>query len=187
MRNFYKQINSKYIMVMKAKGYSLWLIPPEKYFLNFKKIIDNLSKQYQNPKFDPHITLVGSLKEDEKYILNKTQKLVKILNPLLIKFTTIKTEKDKWWKQLFIEIELTKELKDAFTNAFNLFYSHKKKFQPHLSLMYNEKLTNEKIKEIINQLGKNRFYGQSFLCKEIHLVNTDDVVMKWKIIKKYLM
>jgi hypothetical protein len=55
--------------MVKAKGYSLWLMPIGDIYRRLSETISQLSSEYGTPNFQPHITLLGELSEDEEYII----------------------------------------------------------------------------------------------------------------------
>lgn len=61
---------------MKAKGYSLWLMPTGEAYGKFSNLIKRLAKEYNAPVFEPHVTLIGDLMGSENGVLKKVEQLV---------------------------------------------------------------------------------------------------------------
>ena len=161
---------------MKKKGYSLWLLPEKKIYLKFQKIINFYSKKYNFPKFKPHITINNYL---YKYNLND-------LN--IYKFSKIKIyvndikNKNFFYYSIFLDIKINKKLNSIHKETIlNL---NKKRFNPHLSLIYSN---NKELKKTIFEDLKNKykFKNLSFYCDRAAFIKFNEIQNKWKIIKLF--
>ena len=169
-----------------AKGYSLWLIPPDKNYQIFEKIINGFSKEYHTPKFIPHITLLGDIDQEGKLskriLIKKSKEIAKnIGEPLEITLKDVMGETDKWWKRVYIDVNVTKKLLEIYNIANNKFNMKIGIYRPHLSLLYSNSLEINKTQKLIREL-KNEFDGMNFRTSRIGLVDTNGKVGNWKLI-----
>lgn len=170
------------IKMSKAKGYSLWLIPSGNAYNRLENIISELSKQYSAPFFEPHVTLIGGIKDSEENTLSKTSQLANSVRPFRVTLTEVQYL-DEYFKSLFIRAKETDELMKANSKAretFNL--QNDSDYMPHLSLMYSNSPTRIK-EEIIEKIGKD--IAVKFDVKNIHLFSTEGEVGDWYKIKKF--
>jgi len=63
-------------------NYSIWVIPSESVNITLQKIIDQLSKEFGGPLFEPHMTIIGGINQGLSEIEEKTYKIAQTLNTL---------------------------------------------------------------------------------------------------------
>lgn len=168
--------------MMKAKGYSIWLIPTGEVYWKLAEIISQLSKKYSTPNFEPHLTLIGDLLGSEGEIISKTSKLADLFKSFEIKLKRADYF-DEYFKCLFIRAEKSKEIIEANNitrEIFNL--NPDPEYMPHLSLMYGN-LSPETKEEILADLGKE--FDISFEVKSVHLFSTTGEVKNWHKVKEF--
>jgi 2'-5' RNA ligase len=169
---------------MKAKGYSIWLIPTGEIYQKLSKIISQLSRKHSAPNFEPHVTLIGDLLGSEKEIIDKTSELAKSLEPFEIKLNKA-GYLDNYWRCLFIQAEKTKELIQANKITKKIFNrTSDPEYFPHLSLMYGDFSSKTK-EEILADLGKE--FDTSFEIKSLHLISTTGEVKDWYRVREFLL
>lgn len=169
---------------MRAKGYSIWLIPAGEVYRKLAEIISQLSKKYSTPNFEPHLTLIGDLLRSEEEIISKTLELAEQLKPFEINLKKADYF-DEYFKCLFIRAERSKEVIKANNiarEAFNLKLDPE--YMPHLSLMYGN-LSPETKEKILADLGKE--FDLSFEVKSIHLFSTAGEAKDWSKVKECLL
>lgn len=155
---------------MITKGYSLWFMPTGKAYDKFNRIINQLSKEYNSPRFEPHVTLIGQRVGSEEKIIKKIEKIVSEIKPFKIQLTTVDYQ-DYYFRALFIKIKKTKEIVEANKITKEVFeMGGISEYMPHLSLLYGDFPESLK-KKIIKNIGKD-FFGE-FEVKNLHLFNTE--------------
>jgi len=170
--------------MIKAEGYSIWLMPKGEVYRKLAEIISQLSKKYSTPNFEPHFTLIGDLLGSEEEIISKTLKLAGQLKPFEIKLKKADYF-DEYFKCLFIRAEKTKEIIKANNIAREIFnLNSDPEYMPHLSLMYGN-LSSETKEKILADLGKE--FNISFEVKSIHLFSTTGEVKAWSKVKECLL
>ena len=170
--------------MVKAKGYSIWLIPAGEVYQKLSEIISKLSEKYSAPNFEPHVTLIGDLLGVEEEIISKTSELANLLKPFEINLKKA-DYLDEYFKCLFIRAEKTKEIIEA-NNITRETFDQKSnpEYLPHLSLMYGN--FSPEIKEkVLTNLGKQ--FNISFEVKSVHLFSTTGEVKDWHKIKEFLL
>lgn len=167
---------------MKAKGYSLWLIPEGENYQKLKNLISYLSKKYQTPNFIPHVTLIGEVVGSQRAILDKTRQLVTSMKLFKIKLTKVDYF-DEYFRCLFVKVRETKAIMKANSKAREIFKRQKDpKYLPHLSLMYGN--FPRKIKEeIIKKIGRE--FNLNFSAETLYLYSTNGEVKDFYRVKEY--
>jgi 2'-5' RNA ligase len=169
-------------MDIGAKGYSIWLIPEKNIFDRLQSLILKLSKRYNTPAFDPHVTLAGGLMGNEEEIIRKTILLADKIYSFNINLSSV-LYMDNLQKCLFIEVSGSKELITANENTKNIFKLQKdSEFLPHLSLIYGQLPEQEK-KEIVKMIGQDQS-NLNFKVNKIHLFLTNGDIESWRKIKE---
>lgn len=164
--------------------YSIWLMPKDEVYDILKSIIQELSKKYKTPPFEPHITLLGNAKsKTETEAIKKTKKIAKIVKVFQIELKEI-GYLDDYFKALFLKAEKNKLLilaNKIAKEVFNL-KDVKKKYTPHLSLLYGD-FSEKKKKEVIS---KNKL-KKTFVFKvdSIHLFFTGGDIKNWRKIAEF--
>ena len=90
----------------RAKGFSLWLMPSGDLYEALAHTILRLSRVYQTPAFEPHVTLLGELTEPETEVLSKTQHLASLIRPCEIRLSRADYLSD-YFRCLFLRVEET--------------------------------------------------------------------------------
>jgi 2'-5' RNA ligase len=161
----------------------LWLIPAGSVNKTLSQLISNISKPFNAPVFEPHVTLLGRLKGLQNPLEKKAEKLVSELS----EFTVYLTEpdfRDSYYQCLYYKVKATRQLISVYETAFEIFCPAKKiePFFPHLSLLYGNITQNEK-QEISKNFKSNLF---KFNVQSIYLVSIDGDSEDWKIVKEFV-
>ncbi len=165
---------------MKEKMiHSLWLMPNGSIFNKFQKIINNLAEKYNAPKFEPHVTLIASVTDED--VFEKTEILSKKIKPFNLKIVKASYMFD-YYRCVIALAEKSPEIMNAAKKARGLFINYNiREYLPHLSLLYGD--FPEKIKkEIVKKLGD---ISAEFKVKEINLVTGGDVPEEWNVVKRF--
>lgn len=115
--------------------YHLWLKPSGMVYDMLMKTIADLSKAYQAPLFEPHVTLLSSLPGTEKEITARASQLGTSLQTFDIHLTE-PAYGEKYFECVFLKARKTRELVNAHEQAGNLFAKESSHFMPHVSLLY---------------------------------------------------
>ena len=166
----------------KAKGYSLWVMPTGKVYDRLNDLILQLSRKYDTPYFEPHVTLIGEILGSKSGVISKTAKLASAVPPYRIELGDA-TYLDKYFQCLLIRAKETAEVMKANSKAREIFSRiNDPKYTPHLSLMYG-KFPPEKKEKIIAEIG-NKF-RLSFDSDRIHLFYTEGKPKDWCRIREF--
>lgn len=155
---------------MRTRGYSIWFMPTDEIYDKFNYIINQLSKEYNSPRFEPHVTLIGQRVGSEEEIIKKTEKIASKIKPFKIQLTTV-DYRDYYFRALFVKIRRTKKIIEANKIAKEVFdIEETNEYMPHLSLLYGEFPESQK-KKIIKTIRQD--LTDEFEIKTIHLFNTE--------------
>ena len=162
--------------------YCLWLLPEEKIYSKYLGIISQIASKYQTKKFIPHVTLIKRLSIKEKNVISLTDKFVKSLEPVKIKFEKFGYTERKY-RCLFISVSKTPEIRKAHIKANEIFKHIEELFLPHLSIIYGSLPIEIKreISESLKPLEKDSFILNRLVIYETGDKNED----LWKEVKRY--
>jgi len=156
--------------------YSLWLRPFGDIAYKLQQRIQKLSKKFDTPLFEPHVTLLGGLHAGETELTQLTETLAGSLHP----FDLVMTRAgylDTYFQSLFVHIKKSDELMNARNRAERLFDTESEgSFMPHLSLLYGNLDRNEK-ERILNVMGRE--FHIRFTVHNILLVDTTGQPENW--------
>lgn len=165
---------------MISKGYTLWLMPKDKIYKKFAKLIKKLGREYGGPIFEPHVTLLGDIELPEEEMVRKTDQLVHGQKPFPITLRQIDYQ-DFYFRTLFVRAEITEPLQALHNLAKKIFEKEIPPFMPHLSILYGN--FPQAVKdEIINKIGKDQTV--QFDVSSIHLIKGGEVE-EWRIVKEF--
>lgn len=102
------------------KSYNLWIIPPLKTKSILQKIILDLSKKYETPGFEPHMTLLGDIEVAEKEILEGTKKLAAGLKPFTLTLREVSFS-TTYFQSVFVRVKSNDKLMQANLAAKQIF------------------------------------------------------------------
>lgn len=161
---------------MKAKGYSLWLMPTGEAYDKFSNLIKRLAKEYNASVFEPHVTLIGEITGSESDILSKVRQLVLAQKSFPITLRTIDYQ-DFYFRTLFVKAEKTKSLQALYDLACEIFEIKNVSFyMPHLSILYGN--FAQKVKEkIIEAIGRDQ--TTEFTVSSLNVFKTGGEVEFW--------
>ena len=159
-------------------GLSIWLEPNKSSRTKLNSIIQKLSKKFDFPNFEPHITLFGRV--------NKPYKSIKLLiNNLVCEYRPFNLIIDNFqigthpWKMLYFSIR-----PDNYLNVLqskinkNLKNYRAYKFIPHISIAYG-KIDNLET-ELEGIIIPKRIYFDS-----ISIVQISNDIMSWKKLRSF--
>ena len=166
----------------RAKGYSIWLMPTGDVYNKLNTLISQLSKKYNAPYFEPHITLIGEVLGSEDEVISKTTRLASVVHPYRIELVQV-GYLNKYFRCLFLRAKETGEVMRANQEARKIFNRETDpKYMPHLSLMYGDFPPKTK-EEIIAGIGRE--ISASFDINSIHLFSTNGEPKDWYRVKEF--
>lgn len=157
-------------------------MPSGKAHHQLKEIISSLSEKYQSPDFEPHVTLLESMKESEEKMILETSKLADFIKPYRINLGLV-DYLNIFFRCLFIRALKTREVMNANLKTREIFNrKDDPEYMPHLSLLYGN-LDTETKKKIISEIGNKFEIG--FDVNSIHLFLTEDEPENWTRVKEF--
>ena len=116
---------------MKKTATVYWLIPSEPYHELFREIIRILARQFDAPRFEPHLTLVATSQDSQtaKRVLRQIK-----ARPIRLKIREIACS-SKFTKTLFVRVAPTKSLDRLIVDLAG---ARKPLRDPHISLIYKK-------------------------------------------------
>lgn len=161
---------------------SLWLMPDQETYLKLGQLIADLSSVHQTPSFEPHVTLLSGILEEEEVALQLTEELADYSAPIQSSLTRIEFL-EYFYRCLFFRADTSKTLFALREEAEELFEHTKiNPFVPHVSFLYGSLPVFRKI-EIVEALG-DRFFTDFTLTK-LRLVRTELRPENWEFIGEF--
>jgi 2'-5' RNA ligase len=163
--------------------YAFWIVPAGETGVQLQDLINQLSDEYNAPRFIPHITIAGITVSDEELVnvKSKINKLTSRQDVFIINLTEY-GYKDENHRCLY-RLAISKQLDLIFQKAAELFPEAKIdhfRSMPHVSIMYGQYPTLLKQK-IIEKLSASTI---SFEVNEISLCLADGIEEDWHIVYK---
>lgn len=168
--------------MLKAKGYSLWLMPTGEVYDRLNTLISQLSRKYNTPDFEPHVTLIGEVLGSADEIVSKTAQFATVVQSYRIGVGRVEYL-NEYFRCLFLRAKETDEVMRANQEAREIFSQETDpRYMPHLSLMYGDFPPQTK-EEIIAEIGKEISVG--FDVESIHLFSTNGEPKDWYRVKEF--
>lgn len=167
---------------MDAKiTFSLWIIPAGEAYRLTESYIARLSAAYGLPRFEPHVTVLGSIPSPDD---SAVRALAAELAPFPIRLMRQVEYLDEYFRCLFLRAHETDELMEAISEAGERFGPQAKPHFPHLSLAYGD-LTVETKQQMIRELGE--IPEIEFEAQAISLVQASSKidVSSWKVVERF--
>ena len=162
-------------------AYALWIMPAGAAYTLTDGYIARLSGTYNLPKFEPHVTLLGSVHVPD---VSALQDLTRSLPPFEIRLASQPQFLDEYFRCLFLKADQTPALMETFARASQLFGDTDGPYFPHLSLAYGD-LPLETKREMIRELGD--IPEIAFEARQLSLVSAsmEMPVSNWQVIERF--
>ena len=158
--------------------YYLWLLPPPPIRDRFTGLIDRLGRQFETPRFTPHLTLIGSLDLPLDDLVERTTDLAANLAPVPIRLTGPGWT-DQYFRCFFMRAERSPELLAAHENACTtLGQQAESDYMPHLSLVYGN-VPQEQKDNIAESIGAD--FNLAFHADRIGLCCPTGTPEQWQL------
>lgn len=164
----------------KKKEFCVWAHFDEESSLALNHIKERANANLSGPKFEAHLTLVGSLESVDSSTSDALSLISNKYEPFVVKTNGIQM-KDKFFQALFIKIKEEKHLikfRNEIGKSLNV---NLKEFFPHVSLYYGREPAKKK-----DQVKKGLlFIPDELKVDRITLVDTTKDIKLWNVIKTF--
>ncbi len=165
----------------QSKVHSIWLIPEGKVYDVLKKLIQELSKKFSSPMFEPHVTLVGAIKGEQDSVIKQTERLSQKIKSFTICLEGLDF-RDESHLCLFFNTKKSQEYENVINKAINCFKgNYNPKYMKHLSILYGIFPSTIK-KKIINSI---KMKDHAFIVRKLVLYSTEGEVKNWYRVKEF--
>ena len=162
--------------------YSLWLMPTGELSASLTEIIEDLSRDRPELRFEPHVTLLGGLSGSEPELSSKTREVASVIEPYQIWLDKV-DYLDEFFRSLFIRVEPTRPVLEAGRKARLIFQRQQEAgYLPHLSLMYGD-LPPPTKEQIISRIGRE--FQRQFEVYTIYLYATEGEPKYWHRVEEF--
>lgn len=155
--------------------YSIWVIPPEPIFSQLKNTVDELSRKYNGPIFEPHMTLLGNIDSQLAKIEQNAKVLAARLDKLELSLASVSFS-TTYFQSVFVRINSTAKMMQLNLDAKKIFSMENDVFMPHISLLYghHDMTIREKAASSL------RLPASSFVIKEFVITPAVTNPDRWK-------
>lgn len=165
----------------KTKKYGFWVIPENKTYQVFERIIRKYSKKYNAPMFVPHMTIHGVIESTEEKVVRGVKKVADKIRPFEVQVGEVEFS-TTYFQCVFARIKTNAKLLNTYLALRDsLEFTEKHVFMPHASLVYGDfdMETREKISKEIE------FSNEKFMVNKITIVKADSRDPKnWHIVEQ---
>ena len=168
-----------------SDDYSIWLQPDpdSSEYHHLKELIGEYSQKYDDaPIFEPHITLVGGLSDDQDRVSEITQHLAQEHQPFEISFARVHCSTTRF-QCVFLLVEPILEILSLHKDAVELCGANGGMYVPHLSLIYSDMRLEERL-ELVDEI-ESEPVPDTALLNSITVVETTGNPSEWKTIGEY--
>lgn len=163
-----------------SEDYSIWLQPDpdSSEYHQLTELIDEYSQQYEDaPAFDPHITLVGGLSENQDKVREITRTLAQDHESFTVSFPRVHCSTTRY-QCVFLLVEPNIELLSLHQDAVEWFGNAGGMYIPHLSLIYSD-MDVEKRLQLTEEIGAQS-PPDTALLNSIAVVETSGDPQEWE-------
>ena len=161
---------------------SLWLMPDKETYFKLSQLIEDLSTVHHTPTFEPHVTLLSGIVDEDDIALEKTKQLAEKTGLLGGALTSIEYL-EYYYRCLFFRTDDCEDIFDLRKEAEELFeHTNVNPFIPHVSFLYGA-LPVFKKEAIVAELG-DRYFMQ-FNMQRLRLVRTELTPDHWKLVGEF--
>jgi 2'-5' RNA ligase len=166
-----------------TNGYHVFFEPKGEINEQLEAVIRNLSAEYGGPVFQPHVTLLAMIPEDDENLLvEKTKRLATKISPFNLTFEQLCAE-DRYFRALYAKAIVSEELSSSRALVLEEFGMEEVgEYMPHLSLLYGNYDASRKL-ETIESL--KRLLPLSFNVDAVTLWKTPGDATTWTRVGEY--
>jgi 2'-5' RNA ligase len=152
-------------------------VPAGKSAARLAELIRRLALQNGTPLFPPHVTLLGSLREPEKRILETAEHLAQNSCPFPLKLSAPEGQ-EEFYRTLYLPAGSTRELESLHEQACRCFQRlNVSRFFPHLSLLYGS-LDRPTKKNLISEITLQ--HPRCIQVEQLEVYATEGPVENWQ-------
>lgn len=119
-------------------NFGFWLLPPKQIQAKYQSIIDRYSQRLKTPRFEPHITILDTLKGEKDKIVQLTKKVALDLKSIPVSFSEIAVS-TTYFQCVFARVRPNLALFQAhWLLKSRLNHAGKTMYVPHMSLVYGD-------------------------------------------------
>jgi hypothetical protein len=160
--------------------YSLWLVPDRITAAPLATIINRLARQHGGPRFEPHVTLLGGLREARADLLIGLYDLAGSMRPLALHGTVVATS-GHYYLAVYLKLKASGAFETARARARRIFRAGGTTARPpHVSLLYGDLAAGDR-RALRHEL---RGLACSVRLRAIRLVRTTGPPSTWRTVRE---
>jgi 2'-5' RNA ligase len=168
-----------------SDSYSIWLQPDpdSSEYHRLRELIGDYSQRYDDaPVFEPHITVVGGLSDDQDAVTETTRTLVQEQESFEVSLPRVHCSTTRF-QCVFLLVEPILELLSLHENTVEAFETSGGMYVPHLSLLYSDMSLEERLK-LVESIDSESLPEVVFL-DSVAVVETTGDTREWETIAEY--
>lgn len=173
------RISGDRVMAGRTK-YSLWLVPDRATGPPLTVIINRLARQHGGPRFEPHVTLLGGLREARADLLAGLYGLAGSMRPLVLYGSVVATS-GHYYYAVYLKLKASGAFDTGRARARRIFRAGGTTGRgPHVSLLYGdlEAGTRRALRHELRGLGR------TVRLRAIRLVRTTGPPSTWRTVRE---
>ncbi len=156
--------------------FALWLKPDNEVYDVLNRIINSLSREYDAPRFEPHITVAGDISIPLTGLKEAVSEVAAKIEPMTL-YLTETDYRDTLYQSLFIHVAPNDALLLLREQCLSELGLEHKPYMPHISLLYKE-IDNDEKKKIVDRVGKR--FDLVFIPDKLYLMRTAGEPEDWE-------
>jgi len=161
-------------------SYSIWVMPKGPLAVQLKQQITEVREEFKGPQFEPHVTLLGGIRQSQAQVLKTAKLLAASLTPYELVFTDVHYA-HTFHQCVFIRIKPQPEVVEAAARSRAAFGGDRDApYMPHVSLLYAH-IEEDRRQELVQRLhsrlllsSESPLTEDGFIADELHVWYTEE-------------
>ena len=166
---------------MRARGFSLWLVPEPSPRRRLDATIARLARRLGTPRFAPHVTLLGGLRRPLREIGAVAARLARTTAPLELRAARV-GERPHFYRSVFLAFERSQALARLRARARRALGPARRRFLAHLSLVYGD-LDAPTRRRLVAELERDRRAPMRFV--RLQVVRIEGEPREWRLVASF--
>lgn len=116
--------------------YTIWFEPEGEGHDAYRHVIESLAQEHGTPMFEPHVTLLGGIKKEEKEIIEVLTQFASTMHPFEIAIEQTPMFEPIYHKACYLSCDSFVLME--YNAALQTLFGVSSNYEPHLSLLYGE-------------------------------------------------
>jgi 2'-5' RNA ligase len=167
-----------------SSEYSVWLVPDRDStaYRQLAETIEDYAEAYDTPAFDPHVTILGSISDEQDRIARQIEDLVTGYDPLELPLTNVHCSTTTH-QCVFQFVDPNEPLFELHRDAVRSFDAAPGMYVPHVSLLYSDVGMAERVR-LVQEIDQESL-PETATTDTIEVVDTQGPVDDWQPVSRH--